>query len=132
MGRKLRRGVPADLPGVRPRREARRRTRRWGVGPGHGRAVSRAPEAPTATPRFVGSLFLRAAEPEEALGLLRFEFLRPLGGPADREGREDDYERDRKGVDELGGQGFRINPRLHVALGWGSHASTRSEEHTSE
>ena len=35
---------------------------------------------------------------------LRLEPLRPLGGPGDRHGREDDDERDQDGVEELGGQ----------------------------
>jgi hypothetical protein len=50
------------------------------------------------------TLFLRAADAEQALGLLRFESLRPLSGPGHRHSREDDYERDFDGVEELGGQ----------------------------
>jgi hypothetical protein len=40
--------------------------------------------------------------------------LRPLGNPTDRDGREDDDERDHDGVEELGGQG---SPRLAEELG---------------
>ena len=50
-------------------------------------------------------LFLGSPESQQTLVPLRFELLRPLGSPADREGREDDDERDQDGVEELGGQG---------------------------
>jgi hypothetical protein len=60
------------------------------------------------------TLLLRAPETQQVLVLLRFELLRLLGSPADRDGCEDDDERNQDGVEKLGGQG---SPRLAEELG---------------
>jgi hypothetical protein len=47
---------------------------------------------------------LRLQTVHKTLVLLLFTLLRPFGGPANGHGREDDYECDYEGVEELSGQ----------------------------
>jgi hypothetical protein len=64
---------------------------------------------------------------------LRLTLLRPLGGPAHRNGGEDDYERHYDSVDELGGQGSsRLTQKLGKQLLDGFVPGQRSHESQSE